>query len=73
VKQTKNVPISVLSSFQGAICTENSSLGPDEVSLFHKIKDVLILQGCYEQDFTGFTVTLMLYFHCLGNKFVFIV
>jgi hypothetical protein len=31
----KSVPYSKVSSFQGAICTENSNLGPDEVSLFN--------------------------------------
>jgi hypothetical protein len=31
-----------------AICTENSSLGPDGVSLFYRIR-VLISQGCYSQ------------------------
>jgi hypothetical protein len=35
--QVKRVPYSKVSSFQDAICTENSSLGPDEVSLFHKM------------------------------------
>jgi hypothetical protein len=32
-----NVPNSEVSSFHRAICTENSSLGPDEVSLFHRM------------------------------------
>jgi hypothetical protein len=41
----KSVPYSEVSSFQRAICTENSSLGPDEVSLISQ--DVLISQGCY--------------------------
>jgi hypothetical protein len=47
----KRVPHSEMSSFQGAICTEDSYLGPDEVSL--------IFTGCpYFTGllFTGFTV-----------------
>jgi hypothetical protein len=32
-----NVPNSEVSSFHGAICYENSSLEPDEVSLFHRM------------------------------------
>jgi hypothetical protein len=36
-------------SFQGAICTENSNLGPDDVFLSNISQDVLILQGCYSQ------------------------
>jgi hypothetical protein len=31
-----NVLNSEVSSFQGAMCTENGSLGPDELSLFHR-------------------------------------
>jgi hypothetical protein len=33
----KSVPNSEVSSFQGVIYTDNSSLGPDEVSLFHRM------------------------------------
>jgi hypothetical protein len=33
----KGVPNSEVSSFQRAISTENSILGPDEVSLFHRM------------------------------------
>jgi hypothetical protein len=33
----KSVPNWEVSSFQMVICTENSSLGPDEVSLFHRM------------------------------------
>jgi hypothetical protein len=32
-----SVPNSEVSSFHRAICTENSILGPDEVSLFHRM------------------------------------
>jgi hypothetical protein len=32
-----SVPNSEVSSFHRAICTENSNLGPDEVSLFHRM------------------------------------
>jgi hypothetical protein len=35
--QAKSVPNSQVSSFHMAICTENSTLGPDEVSLFHRM------------------------------------
>jgi hypothetical protein len=35
--QVKSVPYSKVSSIQGAICTENSSMGPDEVSLYHRM------------------------------------
>jgi hypothetical protein len=35
--RAKSVPNSEVSSFQGAICTVKSSLGPDEVSLFHRM------------------------------------
>jgi hypothetical protein len=36
--QAERVPNSEVSSFHRAICTENvSSLGSDEVSLFHRI------------------------------------
>jgi hypothetical protein len=35
--RANSVPNSEVSSFQGAICTEKSSLGPDEVSLFHRV------------------------------------
>jgi hypothetical protein len=44
--RAKSVPNSEVSSFQGAICTENSSLGPDGVLIS---QDVLISQGCYSQ------------------------
>jgi hypothetical protein len=37
VGQAKSVADSEVTSFQGAICTENSSLGPDEVSLYYKV------------------------------------
>jgi hypothetical protein len=37
LEQVKSVPNSEVSSFQGAICTENISLGPDEVSLFYRM------------------------------------
>jgi hypothetical protein len=43
----KIVPYSEVSSFQGAICTENGGLRPGEMSLFSQ--DVLISQGCYSQ------------------------
>jgi hypothetical protein len=33
--QAKRVLYSEVSSFKGAICTENGSLGPDEVFIFH--------------------------------------
>jgi hypothetical protein len=33
----KSVPSSEVFTFQGAICTENSSLGSDEVSLFYRM------------------------------------
>jgi hypothetical protein len=35
--RAKSVPNSEVYSFHMAICTENSSLGPDEVSLFHRM------------------------------------
>jgi hypothetical protein len=35
--QAKGVPNSEVSSFHRAIKTENSSLGPDEVALFHRM------------------------------------
>jgi hypothetical protein len=35
--QAKSVPNSEVSSFHRAISTENRGLGPDEVSLFHRM------------------------------------
>jgi hypothetical protein len=35
--RVKSVPNYEVSSFQGGICTEDSSLVPDEVSLFHRM------------------------------------
>jgi hypothetical protein len=35
--RAKSVPNSEVSSFHRAICSENSSFGPDEVSLFHRM------------------------------------
>jgi hypothetical protein len=38
--RAKSVPNSEVSSFHRAICTENSNLGPDEVSLFHRMSSI---------------------------------
>jgi hypothetical protein len=46
LERAKSVPNSEVSSFHRAICTENSSLGPDEVLIS---QDVLISLGCYSQ------------------------
>jgi hypothetical protein len=35
--RAESVPNSEVSSFHRAICTENSNLGPDEVSFIHRI------------------------------------
>jgi hypothetical protein len=35
--QAESVPYSEVSSFQGAMSTENSSLGPDEVSMIDRM------------------------------------
>jgi hypothetical protein len=40
LERAKSVPNSEVSSFQSAICTENSNLGPDEVSLFHSMSSL---------------------------------
>jgi hypothetical protein len=48
--RAKSVLNSEVSSFHSAICTENSFLGPDEVSLFHR------MSSFRRAVFTGFTV-----------------
>jgi hypothetical protein len=49
----QNVPNSNVSSFQSAICTENSSLGPDGVSLFHR------MSSCHRVDIHRFCCQCM--------------
>jgi hypothetical protein len=48
--QTTSFPNSEVSSFQGAVCSEieNSSLGPDEVSPFHRVSS--FHRVCYSQS-----------------------
>jgi hypothetical protein len=38
--RAQSVPNSEVSSFQGVICMKNSSLGPHEVSLFHRMSSL---------------------------------
>jgi hypothetical protein len=47
-----------VSSFQGAICTENSNLGPDEVSLFHRMS-LFRRVAIYRFHCTSFIVSLL--------------